>query len=240
MSAHDPVPRPKRFYKTVGVAAVQTGFAITLDGRTPKTPGGRPLAVPNRTLAALVAEEWAAQDERIRPETMPVTRLVNVGLDRVPATRADLVAQIRAYAETDLTSHFAEAPEALVLRQREAWEPQRAWARAALGIALSDAVGVIAVSQPPDSLEAAARAADAFDDLSLAALSLAVATLGSAVLGLALAHGRLSAARALALSRIDETFQAERWGVDEEAAARAAAIGEDLIAAAQVLDALRD
>lgn len=241
MSETPPKPPPlmRRFYQEATVVSDETGHSVALDGRTPKTPGGRSLTFSSRALAALVAREWEAQGEHIRPETMPCTRLVNVGLDRASAARRELCAQIRAYAETDLTSHFAVDEPALETRQREGWEPERAWAAATLGVGLTDAAGVIAAPQPEASLDAVECAADAFDDLSLTALSHVVATLGSAVLGLALAHGRLTAARAFTLSRIDETYQAERWGVDEEAAARAAAIGEDVIAAAQVLEALR-
>ena len=37
---------------------------------------------------------------------------------------------------------------------------------------------------------------------------------------MAVAKGALDAAEAFELSRLDEAFQQERWGVDEEAAAR--------------------
>ncbi|MNI93338.1 hypothetical protein D3C73_1512720 [compost metagenome] len=43
------------------------------------------------------------------------------------------------------------------------------------------------------------------------------------MLGLAVQRGALSGEAALDLSRLDEAFTEERWGVDEEAAARTAA-----------------
>ncbi|MEM6441588.1 MAG: ATPase, partial [Pseudomonadota bacterium] len=45
-----------------------------------------------------------------------------------------------------------------------------------------------------------------------------VALSGSLVLGLAAAEGAVEAEDAWRLSRIDEDFQAERWGEDAEAA----------------------
>ena len=36
---------PRRFYKEVGVDTVGDGFAVTLDGRTPRTPGQKPVIV---------------------------------------------------------------------------------------------------------------------------------------------------------------------------------------------------
>ena len=46
-----------------------------------------------------------------------------------------------------------------------------------------------------------------------------VAITGSLILALAVTRERLSAAEAFDLSRIDESWQAEFWGVDEDAAA---------------------
>jgi chaperone required for assembly of F1-ATPase len=54
---------------------------------------------------------------------------------------------------------------------------------------------------------------------------------GSLVLGLAVHRGRLSAAEAWGRSRIDEDYQIEVWGRDEDAE-RAAAIRRDAFLAA--------
>ena len=55
------------------------------------------------------------------------------------------------------------------------------------------------------------------------------------VIALALFEGRLDADSAFAASQLDETFQIERWGEDEEAAARRAALRADLLAAGRFL-----
>jgi chaperone required for assembly of F1-ATPase len=55
-----------------------------------------------------------------------------------------------------------------------------------------------------------------------------VPALGSLVLGLALAEGVLDAAEAHRLGALDELFQAELWGEDEEAARRRANIAADI------------
>ena len=51
-------------------------------------------------------------------------------------------------------------------------------------------------------------------------LATAVPLFGSAVLGLALEQAALSGDEAFDLSRLDEAFQEDQWGVDEEAAQR--------------------
>jgi len=65
----------------------------------------------------------------------------------------------------------------------------------------------------------------------LAALGIAVPALGSLVLGLALAAGEMDAETAYALSALDELFQVEQWGEDEEAAHRRAGIRDDILLA---------
>ncbi len=55
----------KRFHKPAGVAEVEGGFAVTLDGRTVKTPGRRLLALPTSALARAIADEWDAQGETV-------------------------------------------------------------------------------------------------------------------------------------------------------------------------------
>jgi chaperone required for assembly of F1-ATPase len=53
-------------------------------------------------------------------------------------------------------------------------------------------------------------------------VAFAAGLFGSTVLALAVRAGRLTGQRALDLSRLEETFQAEQWGQDAEATARAA------------------
>ena len=60
-----------------------------------------------------------------------------------------------------------------------------------------------------------------------------------AVLGLAVQRGALSGAAALDLSRLDEAFTEERWGVDEEAAARVAAHRDEASLLQRWFEALR-
>ena len=62
---------PKRFYAAAGVAERDGSFEVRLDEKPVKTPERRPLALPSRALAELVAAEWTAQESVIDPATMP-------------------------------------------------------------------------------------------------------------------------------------------------------------------------
>lgn len=218
-SKSEPANRlPRRFYKEAAVACAEDNrFQIELDGRPVRTQGRHLLSVDNEELATLIAEEWAAQGDYIDPITMPLTRLLNVTLDRTPGDRDVLADEIARYAETDLVCHLAEGPRELRARQDAGWRPMLDWAGRQLGILLVPVEGIIAPAQPDASLKAARDHAASLDDLRLTALVWATTLYGSAVLGLAVEQGEIDALDAFDLSRIDETWQAEQWGEDEEA-----------------------
>jgi len=80
--------------------------------------------------------------------------------------------------------------------------------------------GLLAAPQPPASLDAARAYATELDNLRLTGLNFGLGLFGSALLAMAVAEGRLNAMEAYELSILDELFQAERWGEDEENLAR--------------------
>lgn len=222
----DKVTRPKRFYKQASVAQLDTGFAVELDGRAIKTPAKAMLTLPTQGLASAIAEEWDGQGETLDLQAMTLTRLANVALDRTPGTRTDLADELARYAGTDVTCYLADGPSELRDRQEATWKPWREWAGQELGVVLVPVVGLMASPQPQASLDAAHAHALSLDDFRLTALTWACSLLGSAVLALAVERGALSATEALKASLVDEDWQIEQWGEDEEAmrvrAARAA------------------
>jgi chaperone required for assembly of F1-ATPase len=230
-SKHDPnaVPskrsdqlgfRPRRFWKTSEVGAADGGFAVLLDGRSVKTPAGATMVLPTRTLAEAVRGEWDTVTDHVAFEAMPLTRLAFTAIDRMPDVVDDTVAEVLRYAETDLLAYPSDYPRALIEREAAAWRPWLDWA-AGEGLVFVQNATLIHAAQPAETLarlEARVRAMTAFEQ---AGLMSAVPLFGSVVLALALHAGRIGGADALAVSRIGETFQAETWGRDAEAVARA-------------------
>lgn len=217
--------KPKRFYKAAGTAPVAGGFAVQLDGRAPKSPAKNPLLAPTRALADLIAAEWEVQSEYIDTSLMPATRLAFTAIDRIAETRAEVAREITAYAASDHLCYRAEHPAALVERQERAWGAILDWAKAEHGLTFTPVAGIIHQPQPPATLASVEALALTLDDFALAGLAFAAGLYGSTVLALAVRAGRLTGRAALDLARLEELFQAEQWGQDEEAAARAEALG---------------
>lgn len=210
---------PKRFWTEArAVPAAGGGFTVHLDGRPVRTPAKAPLILPTEALARHVAAEWDAQEGEVRPETMPATRMANSAIDKVAPQHAAVVDEVARYGGSDLLCYRAEAPAELAERQR-AWDPVLAWAAEELGAPLLVTAGVIPVAQPAGALARLRGHVAALPPAELAAMHDLVAISGSLVLGLAVGRRRMTGTEAFALSRIDEAYQAEKWGRDEEAAA---------------------
>lgn len=230
-------PRRKRFYTHAGVAEAPDGFAVTLDDKPIRTPSGKALVAPNRQIAEAIAGEWQAQQDFIDPLTMPLTRLANSVVDAV-VDRIDAVTEdVAKYFGSDLLFYRAGHPETLVAREAEYWDPVLFWAADALGAHFILTEGIVHVRQP-DAAIAAARAALPGDAWSIAALHVITALTGSALLALALLRGVLDPDQVWKAAHVDEDWNIEKWGVDEEVAARRAARLVDFRAAAGLLKAL--
>lgn len=231
-------PLRKRFYKEASVTEAEGGFAITLDGKPIRTPSGRQVVIPARALADAVAAEWAAQGETIDPVAMPLTRIANSVVEGV-VDRVELVsADLAKYFESDLLFYRAGHPEGLVAREAAHWDPVLFWAAETLGAHFILSEGIMHVKQPEEAVRAA-RAALPRDAWSVAALHVVTTLTGSALLALALAHGARDASQVWAAAHVDEDWNAEQWGVDEEAADRRAIRFRDFEAAVAVLAAVR-
>ena len=212
----------KRFWKEATAVETDGGFAVRLDGRPVKTPAKAALSVPTLALAQAIAAEWDAQQGVVKPETMPMTRMANSSIDKVAPLRAEVIAELARYGASDLLCYRAAEPPALVERQAAAWDPMVDWAATHLHAPLVLTFGVMPVAQPEASLIRLAGQVARFSDFGLAGLHDLVAISGSLVLALAVADGRLTAENAFGLSRTDNSWQAEQWGVDEDEAANEA------------------
>lgn len=214
--------RPKRFWEAAHVAEADGMFEVLLDARPVRTPAKAALKVPTRAMAEAVAVEWDAQVEKVDPGTMPVTRSVNAAIDKLSVQHREVADMVAGYGDTDLLCYRADSPQELVDRQAALWDPLLDWADSDLGARLRPVTGVMHRPQDAAALETLRGLVHGFDDFELTALHDLVGLSGSLVLGLAAVRGAQDAETLWTLSRLDEAWQAELWGVDEEAEEMAA------------------
>ena len=207
----------RRFWQAAAPRPGADGWEVVLDDRPLHTPGKQPLILPTEALAGALAAEWDAQGDIVDPHIMPLTRAANSALEKVAPNFDSVAAMLAEYGGTDLLSYRAAAPADLVRRQAEGWDPLLDWAAADLGARLLLAEGVMPVAQEPQAMARLHDLLLGLDIFGLTALHDLVVLPGSLILGLAVIRGRITGAEAFALSRIDEDFQAEQWGRDDEA-----------------------
>jgi chaperone required for assembly of F1-ATPase len=225
----------KRAYTKVETRPVNSGWGIALDDKPLRTPGKNELVLPSGALAAAITAEWDAQQDEIRPVTMPLFRLAATAIDRTAPQRDLVVAETANYAGTDLVCYRADHPPALAARQQAVWQKLIDWVSLRYDVVLRVTSGLVPDRQPSATLNTFAAVVAAQDEFRLTALHTLTASCGSLVIALALLEGRLDADAAFAASQIDETFQIEGWGEDSEATARRRNIAADIEAAARFI-----
>jgi chaperone required for assembly of F1-ATPase len=232
-------PLPKRFHKEAKAVERDGAWVLELDGKTARTPAKNLLAAPNRAIGDALAAEWNALGEFVDPAQMPLTRLLNVAIDRVAVESEAVAADIAKYAGSDLVCYRAAEPEGLVEAQTAAWDPVLDWARDALGARFSLSEGVRHVAQPEASLAAVRAEVDRVPrPFGLAALATVTALTGSVLIALMLARGAIAPDAAWDAAHVDETWNAQTWGEDTDAKKRLASRRLEFDAAVRVLGAL--
>ncbi len=229
--------RRRRFYEHASAATGPEGHAVTLDDKPVRTPARRPLAAPALKLAQAIAAEWDAQREEIDPANMPLTRIANAIIDGVADAPGPVRAEIEKYLASDLLFYRAGGPRELRERQARHWNPILRWAKNTLGADFKTGEGVVHVAQPQSALQAAS-AAIADDPWRLGALHVMTTLTGSALIALAMLRGELSVEAAWRAAHVDEDWNEEQWGRDEEAQKRRAFRLGEMQAAARVLESL--
>ncbi|MGR3714244.1 MAG: ATP12 family chaperone protein [Shimia sp.] len=207
----------KRFWKEATAEEVAGGFGIALDGRPVKTPAKAALVLPTRAMAEAVAAEWDAQDEAIDPATMPVTRSANAAIDKVTVQHGEVADMLAEYGGSDLLCYRATTPEELVARQNAGWDPMLDWAAEEFGARLTPVAGVMYQPQPAKALAILRTEVHRLNAFELAAFHDLVSLSGSLILGFAALRSAGGVDEIWRLSRIDEQWQEDQWGVDDDA-----------------------
>jgi len=235
----DKVELPKRFYKEVGVAPVDSGFTVTLDGRPVHTPGKRPVVVPVASIATAMANEWSAQGQFIDPTTMPMVRLINSAVEggerSIPALREEII----KFAGGDLLLYRADSPQELVSQQEVLWDNALSHLSRHFGVSFEPTTGIIHRPQPQATLDRLAQAIAEENLFGLTALVSITGLTGSGLLALGV-WARLFAPEAVwTAAHVDEDYQIGQWGEDEEASERRAKRRKEFDIAVQVLHQCR-
>ncbi len=233
-------PGTKRTWARTSVHPTEcgNGYFVALDETPLLTPGKNVLAVPTRELAGIVAREWGDQVTDVVLASLPVTRLCNSAIDRVDDIRTEVIDRALRYGESDLLCYRSAENMDLSQRQSQVWDPVLNWAERDLAASFAVTSGVVPVEQPASSLKAIRSLLEGYDAFTLSAMQELVTLSGSVLLALAVVRRFRSPEAAWLASRVDEDWQAERWGLDLEAAENATRARRAFMEAAGMISAL--
>ncbi len=212
----------KRFFKDVTLGQHEGGWQVLLDGRGVKTAAKAAQLAPTRALSEALAAEWAAQGEEIVPASFPLRDLADYAIDIAGPTRSAVIPAVLRFAESDTLCYRAEPDEALFGRQSQVWEPLVTAAEARWQVRFLRISGVIHHAQPPETLARLEAALDELDGFDLAALHTLASLAASLIIGMAALDPDADGEALWQASELEEIWQAELWGSDAEAEARAA------------------
>ena len=230
---------PKRFYKEVGVGPAPDGYAVTLDGKSPRTPGQKPVIVPQQSLAEAMATEWAAQQTHINPETMPVTRLVNSAIEAGEERLAALRAEIVKYAGTDLLLYRADTPRELVAEQERVWDAILVQLARHFDVSFQPTIGIMHQEQPQATLQRLQQAVADVGLIESVALVSITGITGSGLLTIGWRENLLEAEAVWTAAHVDEDHNIRLWGEIEEITERRIKRRRDFDAAVKVAQLVR-
>jgi chaperone required for assembly of F1-ATPase len=234
----------KRFYKNANYAADDQGyFGIALDDRPIKTPAKAPLVCKSEALAKAVCAEWNAQEDKIMPDTMPVTQYCYTALDYIPQNRAEITKTILNFLDTDLTCYRADNPDDLAAQQAAAWDPYLRWFEDIFASPLQTTTALNALKQDAAAHKAVGAHVESLHDEQLAIAQDLTAACGSLIMALCFVKGDARKEDIFAASFVEELYQGaiydeERYGIDPIQDKQRQRLERDLSAAQTYLRAL--
>ena len=223
----------KRFYKTVSVVENSGAWQVTLDGRAIKTVKGAPQTVPTNALAQALAREWDAQGDKIDPTSLPMRDMADYALDVVSETRPDVAGKLVAYADTDTLLYRADPDAPLYARQQEVWEPILTAFVAREGVSLKRMSGIMLTSQDEWSLANLRAKLEVLDPFALTGLEAMTSLAASLTIGMSAMEAGADALALWEAASLEEEWQVQQWGRDEEAEDRRAKRTRDFLRAAE-------
>ena len=201
------------------------------------TPAKNPFLLPNPAILEAIKVEWAS-GKKYTPANMPLTALAYTAIDKIAGSKAAIVEVLLVYVDSDTLSYRAMGSESLAKEQEKIWGDVLKWAGNRLDVAWQTTSGVMPVEQSPLLHKTIARYLNSLNEWQLSAFCVLSSLFSSLVLAIAVVEGHLTTAQAFDLSRLEEEFQAENWGRDAEADARAAKMKIEILDAERFLKLL--
>ena len=229
----------KKFWKKVSIKKISSNsFQIMLDERILQTPLKRELVLPNLNLTQEIVKEWDQHSKNINTESMIFYSLISTSLDKIIDNKNLYINDILDYVDTDLLCYRAENPKELVELQKNKWDPIILLIEKYIQTRVRVFQGVLPKKQHSTVHVRLNNLINQFDIFEISALHRLTNITGSIFLSLCVLKKDISKNEVFELSFLDELWQAENWGFDEETSQKRKEISIELNKSIFFLDCL--
>lgn len=156
-----------------------------------------------------------------------MTHYLDEAVKDVKLHREEIINRLVQFSETDLLLFWGTDKE-LVSRQEEVWSPIIRWANEAIQAEFKHTKTLDVPEEVKTSAYRLKVFLDSLSDKELAAFYSAALNMKSVLLAMAMVKGRINAEEAFQAAFLDELWQNEKWGSDEEAVKRRTVIKNEL------------
>ncbi|KAK4533250.1 hypothetical protein CCYA_CCYA16G4132 [Cyanidiococcus yangmingshanensis] len=191
-------------------------YNVSFDGNMLYSTPSRPLFVPTLPLTLALLHEWERHPERLRPASMPLTRLLAKSVELDHSQQSICRQEILEYFQMDSVCFLDSSHESLLEKQKLLWSPLREFVSELLGtkIEITEEVVVRGI-QTKAAIKSMQRYVAKLDPWSLVAFHSIACLSRSAIIGLNVQRCNISIEHALHAARCVEDWQADHNGVVE-------------------------
>ena len=219
----------KKFWETIEIKKkTSKEFYILLDDKKLKTPLKNELVLSNYLIAKEVLKEWDQSSDIIKTDDLVFYGLLSTAIDRVREEKNSYINDIINFIDTDLICYRADNPIDLVSFQNKHWDPVIMLIEKYINNNVSVFKGVMPSQQNSKVHHKIKKLVVELNDVQISVLHRITNLIGSVFLALCILKKDLSNKQAFELSFLDELWQAENWGYEEDASAKRKRIRTEL------------
>ena len=230
----------RKFWKMVKVKKKSSNsYEILLDENVLKTPMKKKLTIQNSKIAEEIYKEWNQNKNIVDTDAMIFYGIISTSIDKISNNRILYVNEILNFIDTDLICYRAEEPNDLVQWQSKNWDPILLKIEKYINNKVDVFKGIMPSKQKKGIKLKIIKFLTKFSDLEIIVLHRITNITGSVFLSLCILNNDLIKEKAFELSYLDELWQAENWGYEEEASNIREQINFELNRTIYFLDCLR-
>ncbi|MDC1356613.1 hypothetical protein N8310_03395 [Pseudomonadota bacterium] len=219
----------KKFWKTVEVSELTTNsYQILLDKKILKTPMQNDLIFTNYRISYETSLEWDINSDELDTDEMIFFGIFSTAIDRIVNDRVLYINEIMKFVDTDLICYKADKPDELVELQNKHWDPILLIIKNYIGEEIEVFTGIMPGTQNIQVHNKIKKLIHNFSNIELSILHRLTNIIGSIFISLCVIKGDILKKYICQLCFLDELWQAENWGVEEEAAKKRDKVSKEL------------